>query len=138
MPRKNKVKRAFDSQKNQARIRNIYFRFTYERWCEWWLGQLGPDWFEKRGCKKGQYVMARLDDKGSYRESNVKCILHSDNTHEAQNNKGNENPRAKLTEDQARYIKHSKIPIPLLTAQFKVTSCTIHQIKRGIRWKHLT
>lgn len=70
---------AFRSQRNFAKQREVAFLFTFEGWVDWWEEQLGPDWQAKRGCRRGQYVMARFGDRGPYRRSNVKCILVEDN-----------------------------------------------------------
>jgi len=56
---------AFDDQRKRAEERGIYFRFEFEEWLAWWKENLGPNWFEMRGRKKGQYVMARYKDQAS-------------------------------------------------------------------------
>jgi len=67
------VKDAYWNQRSRARHRNIKWGFTLEKWVDWWLSHLGPDWFEKRGNRKGQYVMARFGDLGPYAANNVRC-----------------------------------------------------------------
>ncbi len=47
------VKDAFWLQKHKSKKRGIEFLFTFEEWVNWWETQLGPDWFKKRGRKKG-------------------------------------------------------------------------------------
>jgi hypothetical protein len=74
------LKRAsWRGHKNNAKARGIGFFFTYEGWCQWWEDELGPDWYEMRGCRKGQFVMARHLDKGDYRIGNVKCVSQGSN-----------------------------------------------------------
>ena len=71
--------RAYVSQKKHAKRRGIHWRFEPEEWLWWWIENLGPDWFEKRGRRKGQYVMARYKDQGIYAWWNVNCVTVEDN-----------------------------------------------------------
>ena len=73
------VYRAFDSQKGAAKDRGIDFNFSVDEWVAWWVQHLGQDWMKMRGCRRGQYVMARKKDAGAYEPSNVECILCEDN-----------------------------------------------------------
>src|ERR1700682_433825 len=75
-------KSAYRRQKRTSGQRGIEFEFEYEDWVNWWIEQLGPDWLQKRGCKAGQYVMARNRDRGLYKRGNVKCITIEENTSE--------------------------------------------------------
>jgi len=74
-----KMRQAFRQQKASARRRGLRFEFTYDEWVAWWQHHLGDDWMSKKGCRRGQYVMARFKDKGPYTWSNTKCILSEDN-----------------------------------------------------------
>lgn len=76
------LRRAFNAHRSGARGRGVSFHFTFEEWCDWWESHLGPDWFEKRGNKRNQYVMARRGDAGPYHPDNVKCIVAQANTYE--------------------------------------------------------
>jgi hypothetical protein len=69
----------FAQHRRDSKKRKIEFNFSFEEWCVWWEANLGPDWFRKRGSKRGQYVMARLGDKGPYNPKNVKCITSEGN-----------------------------------------------------------
>jgi len=69
--RNNPQRRAYLGQKYGAKNRGIEFHFTFEEWAKWWENHLGPNWFKMRGTKRGQYVMARKGDKGSYHPNNV-------------------------------------------------------------------
>lgn len=71
--------RAFAAQRKGAKERGIYFRFEFKAWVAWWEGELGPDWFSMRGRKRGQYVMARHQDKGIYAWWNVRCATVEEN-----------------------------------------------------------
>lgn len=130
-------KEAFRHQVRGSKARGIPFQFSYEEWVTWWEDNLGSDWLEKRGCKKGQYVMARYNDCGPYHSSNVKCILHTENTKEANNNVGEKHPRSKLRETEALFIKHSSISADELARRFNVSPITIRMLKRGNSWSHL-
>lgn len=71
-----KYNAAYLAHKYNASIRNIDFLLTFEEWIQIWVesGHL-----HERGCKRGQYCMARFGDKGPYAVGNVKIILHKDN-----------------------------------------------------------
>ena len=56
----------YNMQKISAQNRNIEWRFTFDKWVEWWSSDI-----ENRGCSKGQLVMARIGDLGSYSPENV-------------------------------------------------------------------
>ena len=90
------VYRCFKSQRSGARKRGIPFYFTYPEWMGWWFDNLGPDWFEMRGPKSGQYVMARVNDFGPYHVSNVKCITCNENVSEIRKNNHNREIRKRL------------------------------------------
>jgi len=85
-------KRAFQYHRNNARKRKIKFSFTFEEWVKWWETNLGPDWYLKRGCKSGQYVMARKRDRGAYKVANVKCIPCNLNNLESMYGEGRNHP----------------------------------------------
>src|SRR5579862_3899494 len=66
------VYQAWRAQRHSSLRRGIAFRFTLLAWHCWWnteLTAIGPD--AKRGRRKGEYVMARLGDKGDYEHGNV-------------------------------------------------------------------
>jgi hypothetical protein len=70
------LQRNWHSCKTNAKRRNIPFLLTYEQWLRIWQ-QSGH--LHERGCKRGQYVMARFGDTGPYSVDNVKIILVGDN-----------------------------------------------------------
>jgi hypothetical protein len=59
-----------------AKRRGIEFRFHYSDWLRVWeeSGHL-----HERGCRRGQFVMARDGDRGAYCSSNVKIVLAEQN-----------------------------------------------------------
>jgi hypothetical protein len=73
------MKEAYHQQKSSAKKRGIEFYFTYQEWCDWWERQLGPDWWKLRGCKRGQFVMARYGDEGPYQWGNVEAVTAEEN-----------------------------------------------------------
>jgi hypothetical protein len=73
-------KEAFNNQKSTAKGRGIPFLLTFDQW--WKIWEKSKKW-EKRGFKKGQYVMARFGDKGPYAEDNVKIVTSEENHIEA-------------------------------------------------------
>jgi hypothetical protein len=136
------VKRAFASQRQAARQREIPFLFSYEQWVAWWEQSLGPDWFAKRGCTKGKFCMARLGDIGSYEASNVKCILHSENLTDASTNNvnvfGSRTVTAVINEEMAREIYLSDRPWRDLSEQYGISISAIATIRAGRSWRRAT
>lgn len=70
---------AFRGHRNQAKRRGIEFQLSFAQWLRIWekSGHL-----VERGCKRGQYVMARKGDRGPYAVGNIKIILHTENSRE--------------------------------------------------------
>ena len=54
----------------------IEFKLTPEEWLSWWQA---TGHYHERGSRKGQYVMARINDIGHYELGNIKCLSSSDN-----------------------------------------------------------
>lgn len=96
----------YRDQKHQAEIRGIPFLLSYEQWLEIWLES--GHWHE-RGCKKGQYVMARYGDTGPYERTNVKIITHADNIRESNANREYEphtlETKIKISESQKGQVR---------------------------------
>jgi hypothetical protein len=68
------------THRSNAKKSGIPFLLTFEEW--FWI------WYDsghlhERGCRKGQYVMARYGDKGPYAVGNVRVITHAENQAEA-------------------------------------------------------
>lgn len=62
----------WQQQRGAARQRGIVFDFPLLRWSLWWrteLAKAGPG--ARRGCRRGEYVMARVGDAGAYEAGNV-------------------------------------------------------------------
>ena len=75
----NPEKYAYQRQKYHAKLRGMPFMLTFQEWCAIWHDS-GK--FAERGCRKGQYVMARFCDKGGYESGNVRIITCGENTSE--------------------------------------------------------
>lgn len=71
--------RKYSQHRRQAAQRGIDFLLSFAEWYEWWQ-QTGH--YEERGCRHGQYVMARHNDTGPYSLDNIKCITHEENRSE--------------------------------------------------------
>jgi len=75
------MKKAFATQRAQAKLRNISFEFTFDQWASTWLEQ---DRWSDRGTRNDQYVMSRLGDEGAYAPGNIKIATVAQNVSEAQ------------------------------------------------------
>lgn len=69
----------YRDHKHNAKMKGIGFELSFEQWLEIWKasGHLA-----ERGRRRGQYVMARLGDRGPYAIDNVKIISHEQNIKE--------------------------------------------------------
>jgi hypothetical protein len=133
---KTKEYAAFLAHQQGASRRKIEFLFLYVEWVEWWEANLGPDWFEKRGRKKHQYVMARLNDTGPYAPWNVKCVTQSENAKEQYHPK-------KLNTEQVLEIygilkKQPRGLMGKLAKQYGVRKGTIKDLRDKVIWKQVT
>jgi hypothetical protein len=77
----NKAK--FAGAKGVAKYRGIPFRLTFDEWMSIWLAS--GKW-DRRGWRRGQFVMARPGDKGAYEIGNVIICLAEDNRAERNRN----------------------------------------------------
>jgi hypothetical protein len=76
MPRKPAVpyKREFNMQKAAAKFHGCEWELTFEEWRDWW----GDD-IERRGRRKHDLVMGRIDTTKPYRLDNIVKREHADN-----------------------------------------------------------
>jgi hypothetical protein len=79
MSRLNDDRYKFHVQKGQAKQRGIPWELEYWEWLQIWQdsGHL-----EERGCRLGQWVMARNGDEGPYGVGNVKIVRVETNNYE--------------------------------------------------------
>ncbi len=93
----------------------------------------------------GMVVMHLCHNKRCYRYDHLKVGTASENTQMSKHLMkritvpvGAANPRAILTEDQVREIFTSTESRAELARQYGVNWSTIHRIKNGVRWSHIT
>jgi hypothetical protein len=60
--------REYNRHANNARRRGIAFLMSFDDWLAMWVAS---GHLHERGCRRGQYVMARIDDLGAYEVANV-------------------------------------------------------------------
>jgi hypothetical protein len=69
----------YRQHKNRAELRGIPFELTFNQWLKIWRDSGHLD---RRGSGQGQYVMARLFGRGSFKIGNVRIIRVEDaNSH---------------------------------------------------------
>jgi hypothetical protein len=133
---------AYLNHKYRAKARGIEFKFSFDKWIDWWEDNLGPNWQQKRGSRPGKFVMARKGDKGPYHPDNVECILSEKNSKDTKINgrmpRGSKHHKAKLVEQQVLEIFNSSSGNKALAERFGVSITTIKSIKEGKNWGHLT
>jgi len=67
--------------KRDAAGNPVEMKMSFEQWLHVWIDS-GK--YHLRGCRKGQFVMARKDDLGHYAVGNVQIIPHAENVSFAQ------------------------------------------------------
>ena len=74
--RLRKLRTDFRAHRGSAQARGIEFHLSFSEWLSIWLasGKL-----LRRGRLRGQYVMARHNDRGTYVARNVSIILATEN-----------------------------------------------------------
>lgn len=128
---------AFRTHAGHAKGKGVGFDFTFEEWCEWWIDHLGPDWLGKRGKSRGQYVMARFEDKGPYASWNVECIKHEQNIRNGymyRIAKG----KAILTEAEIREIYLAPKSAPEIARAYRIRDGLVRNIKYRKRYSQVT
>lgn len=155
---KYSVKQAYkrySEHKASAEQRSIVFRLAFIEWFRIWI-ESGK--WHLRGCRKGQYVMARFNDSGPYAIGNVRIVKQEENHYEAHPNqvyrtgshetlslatRGDKNGNSKLSNAdvlQIRNIFIDRSPIfgaLALSKRYGVTTTAIHDIINNKSWKHL-
>lgn len=126
-------RRQYKNQKNTAKQRGIEWDITFEEWIAWWQG---TGHYHERGCRAGQYVMGRIGDVGPYELSNIICLRIEENSvlPRYASKPGEEHPQAKLTANQVKEIRASKLPARECAEQYGVSKSLIQKIRWGVRW----
>lgn len=137
------IRDKYQDQKWMAKSRGIGFYLTIEEWVNWWEANLGRHWLKKRGCKSGQYVMARMGDKGAYEFGNIECITanqnHKDTKRHGSYAYGEAVKSNKLRARDVRIIFLSHPSKELLLAKFyNIRASYIARIKRRRSWYEIT
>ena len=137
----NKDKLKFQVQKRHAKERGILFEMSFGEWIKWWENNLGHNWRNLRGRKRGQYCMSRIEDKGSYRIDNIECKLTSENCIERKENgtaaRGETFKRSKLNINDVLAIFHSKKDQYTLCNEYKIKLSQVIDIRCKRTWKWL-
>ena len=79
-------------QRIHAKRRGIEWNLTFEEWLSAWEAS---GLLHKRGNRRGQYVMARVGDRGAYEEGNIRIITGAQNLREARLKEANNGSRKK-------------------------------------------
>lgn len=82
--RLRKLREDFHIHRWNAKMRSVDFSLSFGEWLGIWIAS-GK--ILRRGCRRGQYVMARHNDRGAYALNNVSIVLASENTAEAHRGK---------------------------------------------------
>jgi hypothetical protein len=78
--RLRKLREDFNTHRWNAKMRSVDFTLSFGEWLGIWIAS-GK--VLRRGCRRGQYCMARHHDRGAYALGNVTIILASENNAEA-------------------------------------------------------
>jgi len=91
---------------------------------------------------QGMFVLHSCDNPPCYRIDHLRLGTHADNMQDKitrdRQSKGASHGRAKLTEDQVREIFVSSETQRELAQKYGVSQTTIHFIKSGRNWSHIT
>ena len=102
------IRQKYYVHKAGAKRRNIEFKLTFQEWYDIW--QLSSK-YNERGRAKGQYVMSRYNDTGSYEIDNVFIQTNSDNVRPAQ--LGNHTPRGPMSTEHRKKLSIAKTGLKL-------------------------
>jgi hypothetical protein len=137
-----KIRAAYRRHRGRAKKHGIRWRFTFQSWVTTWETALGPDWFQKRGCTKGKYVMARNGDKGMYSPRNIHIVPcevnHKETIVNGSSNWGEKNGRAKLTTEEVRAIFVATGTQDEIARRFNTKQERVCRIKKRQTWVRVT
>lgn len=105
-------------------------------------------WFFSNGrIPTGMEICHRCDNPSCVRPQHLFLGTHQENMDDMRlkgrsapqvnDYRGTRNPRARLTEQQARHVKYSNDRVCDLAAQFGVPRETLYSIRNGKNWRHL-
>jgi hypothetical protein len=107
----------------------IEFNLTFDEWYSWWMA---TGHYNERGHTRGQYVMARKNDRGHYELGNIECKLTADNLSERTHYRTTEKYlQQKEGQIMARTINNRKAPEALKHPNrvAPITPTQIHLVK---------
>lgn len=136
-PEIKRLKHLFYEQRYVAEYhRGIAWKLTFEQWLKIWTDSGHLD---QRGRRKGQYVMARLGDKGPYAVGNVKIVTATENLTERKMPRGSNNGWSKLTEAKVREIRalEGKMKRPEVAKRFGLNIWHVRDIQKRRAWAWL-
>src|SRR6516162_1329529 len=129
------ARRAYFDQVRAARSRDILFLFSFDEWWSFW--KKSGHW-DKRGLKRGQYVMARFGDVGPYSADNVEIVKTEHNISTRKHKtRGVTVNTAKLTEQQViaiRALENSGLSQSEIGRRFGVDHTQIKRIWSRVTW----
>jgi hypothetical protein len=76
-----KLRKAFLTQRSNSQQRDLGWEFDFKEWLNFWIDS---GHVLQRGVRKGEYVMSRFNDIGSYSKTNCEIILSTDNHQQPQ------------------------------------------------------
>lgn len=134
------AKKKYWNHYSNSKRRNIPFLLSFDQWINIWLSS--GHWHQ-RGIKRGQYVMSRYNDCGSYSEGNVFIQQSKSNIQQA--NTGKSYPKLDHTRHLMRLAKlgkpkiicyclmcRSKISVNNIVKHYNATSCRKKALRRGL------
>lgn len=104
-------KRRYGMHRSNARERGVAWELSFDQWWSLWA----PYW-DKRGPKRGQFVMSRFMDTGPYAAHNVRIVPAEDNIAEANYLQGRRPPPGSGAEGMKRKAREKRAKICFLAA----------------------
>lgn len=131
MPKdRNDPRVKFSSHKSNAKKVGTEFLLTFE---EWWKIWSDSGHYHERGQHRGQYVMARIGDKGPYAVGNVKIVKHEENDSEGALHPRSDEHKRKVTEVLTKRNKTKKQRLAVSTSRKEYWEDEQHREQQSIR-----
>lgn len=132
---------AYNNHRQRAKRSGIPFEFSLSEWISWWEENLGSEWMKLRGCRSGQYVMARNGDVGPYARWNVRAVTCEQNNSEARHLTRENHYWAKMT--SSKVIEARKLYVPFctkfglksLSRKYGISYGAMQKILHGKSWR---
>lgn len=146
---------------SEPAILAAHVAYSYESGCLEWVGARNPDGYGTTSIKKyrgahrlayfvafglipaGAHVLHRCDNPACVTPEHLflgDCLINTaDKVSKGRQHRpaGAANPKAKLTEEQAREVLSSPETGAALARRFGVTRGAVNDIRRGTKWRHL-